>query len=304
MSMINTYLDNLTYQNAATGIQTSSLVGNSGRLSPVALGATSLTVVAPLTVALNQYDPVYIFDGPNSELLQVGSGGATIGATSIPLQAGASAAHAGGTAYCTDGTQGSLGQALCEASRWIEDICHQALWSTTYTGEILTMPTMRASIDNQYNLHFRPRHFPITALSTITIQVNQTYTVPLDATQAIIDADQQTVDIPNVNYLNSGYPPTQGMGMVWYPISRQVNAWLSLTYTAGFAVGNLPWTVTRAAMLLTNEMFSQMENPIGADSIVQGKRNVNFVVKGDTSGDSLLVKQATKLLNPYITQAF
>lgn len=306
--MVSTYIDAITYTRAATGLVLSSQYGNLGRIAVCAQGATTLATVAATTVALNQYDDLYLFDGANSEKVQVGAGGATVGSTSIPLQTGTTFAHAGGTAYCTDAAQGgSLGQAIFEASRQIEDICHQALWSTAYTSEILTMPTMRAAIDNQWNVHFRPRHFPVTALSSVTVETSTLLSWQYDTTQAIIDADQQTVDLPMSAILVTGSnsPPQNLTGGQWLSgPSRQMNAWITLAYTAGFATGQLPWAITRAATLLTNEGFGLLENPIGADEIHQNKRSVTFTLRGDQSGESLLVKNATKLLSPYIAQSF
>lgn len=301
--MTNCYIDCLSYKNAATGIVLNSLYGNIGRLNTTAQGATTLSVTAVLTTALNQYDSIYVTDGASSEILQVGSGGASIGASSIPLQSATAYAHAGGTAYCTDGTLGSLGQSIFEASQRVEDICHQSLYSTTYTGEILTLPTMRAAIDNQRNLHFRPRHFPIASLTSITIQTSQTYIITLDQTQAIIDSDQQTIDLPNVNALNTSQAQSSSYLYLW-PLTRQSNAWITLSYTAGYSVAALPKTITRACKLLVNDALGQLENPIGADNIVQNKRNVVFTLRGDQSGESLLFKQAEALLNPYIAQIF
>lgn len=304
--MVSTYIDCLTYKNAATGLVLGGQYGNIGRIAACIAGATSLTVTAALSAALNQYDAFWLFDGANSEQVQVGSGGAAQGATTIPLQSGAAFAHAGGTPYCTDGVQGSLGQAIFEASRQIEDICHQALWSTAYTSEILTMPTMRAAWDNERNLHFRPRHFPITALSSVSVETSTLRSWQYDTTQAIIDADQMTVDLPATALLaNSGSTPQQNLTSPWTSgPSREMNAWVTLGYTAGFATGQLPWAVTRAATLLTNESLGLLENPIGADEIHQNKRSVTFTLRGDQSGESLLVKRATAALGPYIAQSF
>lgn len=306
--MSNTYLDPFQYQQQATGLILSSFVGNIGRLSQAAqAGVTSLSITPALTVALNQYDNVYLFDGPNSEIVQVGSPGAAQGSTSIQvLQAPTQFAHSSGVIFCTDGTLGSLGQQIFTASQWIEDdICFQALWATTYVGEILTLPTMRAALDNQGNLHFRPRHFPITALSAISIKTSQQQVYSYDPTQAIIDSDQQTVDIPVLALI--GTTGNQAQTNTWYPsvpITRQTTGWITINYTSGFAQGALPWPVTRACTLLTSECFVQLENPIGADSITQGKRAVTFAIRGDTSGESLLVKQAKQLLSKYIMQTF
>ena len=303
---MNTYVDCITYSKATTGMILTTQVGNIGRIASVTAGATSLTTIAVTTVALDQYDALYITDGPNSEVVQVGSGGAAIGATTIPLQSATQYAHAGGTPYCTDGIQGSLGQAIFEASQWIDDTCHQALWSTTYTNEILTMPTMRAAVDNQQNIHFRPRHFPITELSALSIMDSSQVAVSYNPAQAIIDGDQQTVDIPvgaiQTQVGQQGY--SQGFTFWEQRLNRQRTAWITLTYTAGYAVGQMPWAVTRAATLLTSNSMGQITNPYGVDQINQGKRSTVFTLRGDTSGESLLVKEANKLIGPYIAQSF
>jgi hypothetical protein len=303
--MTNTYIDSINYLKQPTGLVLTTFVGNNSRLSSVALqGATSLTVPA-LGVALNQYDSVYVFDGPNSEQLQVGAGGAAQNATSIPLQAATAFQHQAGTVFCTDGTDGSLGEQIFIASGRIDnEICHQALWSTAYTGEILTMPTMRASMDNQKNLHFRPRHFPITALTSMIVMTNQQSQTSYDVIQAVIDSDQQTVDVPNVAAQTSGGQPAQGSPWVWPALKRETNAWMIINYTAGFAPGQLPDPVKRACTLLISDCFTPLENAGGADSITQGKRAVTFVIRGDLSGESTLYKRAKNLLQPYVMEGF
>lgn len=306
--MSSTYIDCFQYQKQPTGLTVtlSNYIGNIGRIGTTAKGATTLTVSPVTTVALAQYDTLYIFDGPNSEQVQVNAATGT-GASSIPLITGTQFAHAAGTPYCSDGTSGSLGTQIFTASQWIEDdICFQALWATTYTGEILTMPTMRAALDNQGNLHFRPRHFPITALSSVTIQTNAFNQIAYDQTQAIIDSDQQTVDLSPLAVLSTApnSQVIQSSPWLWGQFTRGTTGWVTLTYTAGFAVGALPYPIQRACALLTSECFVQLENPMGADSIQQNKRNVTFVVRGDTTGETLLVKQAKSLLSKYITQSF
>jgi len=299
---MNTYIDTLFYLKQPTGLVLNAFVGNNARLNSVAQGAMALSVPAT-TVALNQYDAVYVFDGPSSEVLQVGAGGAIQGATSIPLLNPTAYAHNPGTPYCTDGTSGSLGAQIFKASKYLEDaICFQALWSTTYTGEILTMPTMRASIDNQDNIHFRPRHFPISAFSSLAIQDKRKNLFPLDPTQTTIDSDQQTADIALDALLSN---QSQGQGYPWVQtFKRNTTGWLVMTYTAGFAVGALPYPVMEACTLLTSDCFVPLENPIGADQITQGKRTVVFAIRGDLSGESELVKKAKAQVTPYITQAF
>ena len=298
---MNTYLDAITYTKAATGLTLSPMYGNLGRISACAQGATSLTVTA-LSTALSQYDEVYLFDGPNSETLQVGAGGAAQNATSIPLATGTQYVHSGGQVYCTDGTQGSLGQVLFEASRWLEDICYQSLYQATYTSEALPLPTPRAAIDNQGGLAFRPLHFPVTALSAMSIATSNGSAISYDTTEAQIDSLQRLVSVPVLKPLNTGQ---QNLTSQFSPsLSRSQKAMLTITYTAGFAAGALPWVITRAATLLASDFFGQLENPVGADQVAQGKRNVTFTLRGDTTGESLLVKQAKQVLSRYIARSF
>lgn len=300
--MSNTYIDAITYSKSATGLTLAPLYGNLARISACTQGATSLTVPA-LSVALAQYDEIYLFDGPNSETLQVGAGGAAQNATSIPLQAGTEYAHSGGQAYCTDGASGSLGQALFESSRWVEDICYQSLYQATYTSEELSMPTPRASIDNQGGLNFRPLHFPVTALSALSVATsNSASAISYDTTEAQIDSLQRQVSVPILTPLNSG---EQSLTAQFSPaLSRSQKAWLTITYTAGFVASALPWVVTRAALLLTSEMFALLKNPIGVDSQKLGKQEYSFAIRGDLSGDSLLVKQAKQLLQRYSSRQY
>lgn len=308
--MISTYIDYLTYSRSNTGIVTSALVGNSLRLSSsVAAGATTLPVMPASggtgsTADVLMFSQLYIFDGASSEIVTVGAD-ATFPATSVTLLApGCVYAHAQYVLCCSDGAQGSLATAIFEASRWLEDITHQSLYAATYTNEILSMPGMRASIGNQSNLMFRPMHFPITALSALSIQWGGTSAAfSYDATQAVIDSQQRTVNVTNLIQLPGGSaPPTSP----WpgQPLARSANASVTITYAAGFAASALPWAVTRAATLLTNAVLSLSSNAIGADQIRQGKREVVFTMRGDISGESLLLKQAAMLLSVYTQQVF
>jgi len=64
---VNSYISWFDWQRSVTGLEWDSLIGNKGRLtSATALGATTLPVTA-LTVQLNQYDVLTIFDGSSSE---------------------------------------------------------------------------------------------------------------------------------------------------------------------------------------------------------------------------------------------
>ncbi len=305
--MTAAYISWINYSALPRGLVLSALIGNSLRLSNATNPfAVALPVTPALTTPLNPFDSITIYDGLSTETVQVGLVGASIGATSIPLLgAGCQFAHAQYTPCSSPGTLGDMGQGILEASRWLEDITHQSLFQTTYTNEILAMPSMRASIGNQSNLRFRPMHYPVTALSALSIQWGGTSTaLSYDPTQATIDGQQRTVSVTSLIQLPGGSgPPTSP----WpgQPFDRSAEAIVTISYTAGYAASAMPYAVSRACALLCNEVLAGLqENPIGSDSIKQGDRMVTFTLRGDLSGDSLLVKQATKLLMPYTMQIF
>jgi hypothetical protein len=163
------------------------------------------------------------------------------------------------------------------------------------------MPTMRASINNEGVLWFRPRHFPITALTALSIKSDPLSVTDYDPTQAIIDSEQQLVSVRNLVPLSNSQQQQSSIGTPWNVArSRNRQQWLTITYDSGWT--NLPSTIQRACSLLVNQCFVQMYNSIGADQIVEGERNVMFTMRGDTTGESLLVKEATKLLQPYVME--
>ncbi len=296
--MSSIYLDIYTYLKMPTGLITTQYVANQFRFGVLqAKGVSTLTVPSSaITTQLNAYDNLYVFDQLNSEVVQVVSTVAP-GATSIPLVAPTQAAHAAGIACCSDGASGSLAQQIFTASQWLEDICHQSLYVSSYT-EVLAMPTLRASIDNQGALWFRPRHFPIVDLTAIALRSTANDSTVYDPTQAIIDGERQLLCIPDLSLISSSGSQAQVYQRV---PSRQSKAWLTITYDSGWSP--LPWPVQRACSLLVNQCFIQLYNAIGSDQLQEGGRNVTFTLRGDPSGESLLFKEARNLLQPYTVEA-
>lgn len=307
---MNTYLDQLDFLRATHGLEVQSLIGNSGRFtSSQAAAITSLTVpasgVGSISVALAIFDRITIFDGSNTEVVQVGSAGAAVGATSIPLLAGTSLqfTHAIGVAWCSDGLSGSLADQIIDASSWIETQCNQPLLLTTWTNEQLFMPSMRASLNNKGGLHFRPRHWPIQTLSSLSIATTPTVSTVYDPAQIFLDSDKQVCSMP--------YPvplTTMGQTQSTYPIyprmSRQQEAQLTLTYTSGYAYSALPGDLKEAAVLVTSDLIAKRHNPIGAPDISDGSTHISAVLRGDLTGESILTKRAMRTLNKYSTQPF
>ncbi len=295
------YIDHVAYQRSPSGLETASLLGNSARLSTLHVaGATTLSVTPATTVALSQFDQITIFDGPNTEVVLVSASTAS-GQTHIPLVAGTQFQHAANTPLCSDGVLGSLADQIINASAWLENICQQSLFQATYTNETLRMPSMRASIDQQGMLNFRPRHFPITAENGLTIVTNSAVSNTYDATQCIIADDHQIVSVPWL--VATGNQNTNANIWLYPQPSRQQQQWLQITYTAGYAPSALPGDVKDAAVLLVSDMLSRRQNPTGASSISIGDKSLQSGSR-DVSGDSDLVKRALKILVNYTIKPF
>jgi hypothetical protein len=310
--MPNAYLDQFDFTRAPHGLEYLSLLGNSARFtSAQTAGATSLTVptsgAQSITVQLNQFDRVTILDGSNTEVVQVGAAGAAVGASSIPLLAGTSLqfTHAIGVAWCSDGTSGSLADQIVNASAWIENtICNQPLLQTTWTNEQLFLPSMRASINNEGILHFRPRHWPVSSLTALSIATTAVSSTAYDPSQAFIDSDKQVCAIPNLVPLPSQGQPVPAPYPITPQLSRSASAQLTITYQSGFAYSALPGEVKEVAILAVSDLLAKRQNPLGADQQRQGDVQIISTLRGDLSGESLLIKRAKGMLAHYIVSPF
>jgi len=306
------YISQLDYLNTPSGLETGTLLGNSLRLSSaVAAGATSLPVVLASGLTgtsfdLNQFDPITIYDGLSSEVVLV-SAATTFPATSIPIMApigatytGCQFAHAQYIPLSSPGTLGDIGQEILKASAWLENITKQSLWQTTQT-ETLRLPSMRASIDGQNILTFRLRQYPITAVNTLSMGTNQSNIVSYDPTQAFIGDGSEIVTVPQLNTTGTG---SSTYSLIAQIVSRRQNAYLLVNYTAGYTASNMPADIKQAAMMLVSHLLTVRDNPAGADSIREGNASIQATQRGDTSGDSLHVKNAKALLANYALRMF
>lgn len=304
--MTVSYIDHIFYTNSPEGLETASLLGNSLRLSSaVVAGATSLPIMpagsggTSTNTDVSQFDLVTIYDGLNSEQVMVASD-TTFPASSITLLApGCVYAHAQYTPCSSKGVMGDLGTEILKASAWLENITRQSLWSTSQT-EVMNMPSMRASIDNQQILRLRTKQYPITAVTALTIQTNTSDAIAYDATQAFIDANE-SISVPQLITTGSG---SSTYSIITPQVSRQMNAYVSVTYTAGYTSATMPMDVKDAAVLLTSALIARRLNPAGADGYDLGDRRIQATQRGDASPDSLLVKTAKGLLSNYTLRIF
>lgn len=293
------YVSWFDYSNAPEGLEYASLLGNALRLSnAVIAGATSLPVTPNTTVALAQFDLITVYDGLNSEQVQVASATAP-GASSIPLLTGLQFNHAQYTPCSSKGVLGDLGGEILKASAWVENITRQSLWSTTQL-ETLRLPSMRASIDNQQVLTFRTKQYPVTAIVSLFIGPNLSTLQQYDQSQAIVDANEM-VTVPQLIATGAG---SSTYSLVMQQVSRTMNAYLQVTYTAGYTSANMPADIKDAAVLLTNELLARRTNPVGADQFDLADKRIVAALRGDATGDSLLIKKAKFLLSNYTLRIF
>lgn len=299
--MPNTYIDAFSIT-SVTGLSWQPYVGNLARFTSVqAQGATVLTVPATglnaISVQLNWFDKLTLFDGVNTEIVQVGSSGAVPGATSIPLLSGTSLqySHGIGVAWCSDGVGGSLADQIIAASAWIESECYQSLLQQTYTSEPLAMPTMRAAIDTDGALTFRPRHWPVTSVTGIAIAWTPTLVTTYDVTQAFIDGDKRLCSVPNLIAL----PNQQTQNTSFSSPRRSRKGQVQVTYQAGYAYNALPGNLKEAAVLVVSDLLAKQQNPMGADQLRQGDVQLITTLRGDFTGESLLIKRARQILKHY-----
>lgn len=299
---MRTYTDPFAYIRAATGLETTSLVGNLTRLSTnIAVGVTSLPVVPATTVDLKVHDQITLFDEDMSEVVLVTAATAA-GASTIPVTATVNA-HDALDILCSDGVLGSLSDAIARASNWIENICQQSLYLQSYTNETLCIPSMQAAFDNNNMLVFRPRHFPVLAETGLVIAANAMNAIAYDANQIMLDGGQQVVTVPFLSI--SGSTTSQGYGGITFarrPALRSAPMYLKISYTAGWLP--LPGDITDAAIMLTSEIIGRRQNPLGSNQIRLGDKLIVATSSRDLVGESLLVKIVKQKLQQYSVEAF
>jgi hypothetical protein len=293
--MANTYITPFEYKRATTGQEITSLLGNLLRLSSgVSAAGVSLPVTPNTTVNLAVNDPVWIFDGVSSEMVTV-TATTNAGASSIPVTALAYN-HAGSTALCSDGTNGSLGQAIESASIEVENICRQPLLQATYTEE-LQLRTMAASINSDGALAIRPRHFPVQSISALSLGADVATMLSYDATQAIIPSNQRRITVPTL--LGAGGSSSNSLVNILPPFRQTSAGYVQFTYVAGFTYASLPWDIKQACIWLTSNLLSDRINPTGSAEQSMGQIKYTAFLRGDTSGESALYKKAIAKLVPY-----
>jgi hypothetical protein len=291
--MANFYITPFEYKRSTTGQEFASLLGNLLTLSSgVSAAGVSLPVTPNTTVNLAVNDPIWIFDGSSSEMVTVTST-TNAGASSIPVTALAYA-HSTNTPLCSDGPNGSLGQAIEAASAEVENICLQPLLQATYT-ETLQLRTPAASINSDGKLAIRPRRFPVQSISALSLGADVSTLLSYDATQAIIPSNQRRITVPRLLSLGG----SSNLASILPAFNQTSAGYVQFTYVAGFAYASLPWDIKEAAVLLTSDVLGHRQNATGAAQVKQGDRQIEAYLRGDLTGQTGLYKQAVAKLMRY-----
>lgn len=295
------YLDVPQYLRAATGQETASLLGLNTTLGgpgTVAAGATTLPVGASAGWVAG---PLWLLDGPFSEVAQVT--GAPDG-THLTLAApGTQFAHAPGVSASQAGTAGALAETLLRASAWIENYCRQGSAATDRSlfaasrSERWGMPGPHAWLDRDSVLVVRPGHFPVQTVMALALELGAGQTLSLDVSQVELPSGGRLIETP----LLVANPPvlSQPLLLGAAGLSRARRQWATVTYTGGLPAGAVPYDVRQACVWVASELLGQRRNPTGAAGVRLGKYELQQRPRTDPTGDSLLLLQAKAALEPY-----
>lgn len=293
------YLDVPAYLRAAANQETASLLGlntaTAGASQPA--GTVSLVVAASAGWATGL---AWLLDGPASEVVTLAG---SADSTHVTLAApGTAFAHAAGVSLSQAGVSGALAELILRASAWIENYCRQgvagdrALFAATRT-ERWTMPSTRAHLDRDQVLVVRPGHFPVQSVSALSIEFGQGQALAFDVTQLELPSTARLVELPYL--LQASPPPGQQLLLESRGLSRSRRQWAVLTYVGGFNAGAVPYEVQQACAWVVSDFLGYRQNPTGAAEVRLGKKSIVARLRGDLSGDSLLLLQAKSALEAY-----
>lgn len=288
------YLDIGDYLRAATNQETASLLGlNTTLAAGVAAGALTLPVASSSGWATG---PIWLLDGPWAERAQLT--GAPDGATLTLAAPGMTLAHGAGVSVSQAGPSGALAEVILRASGWIENYCRQggpgdrALFALPRT-ERWRLPGPRAWLEPDGALAVRAGHFPVQAVTALSVETAPGAALALDVSQVELPSDGRLIELPPSALLPSGAIAPPGL-------SRGGKGWLSVTYTGGpVTPGATPYDLRQACIWVVSELLSQRRNPTGAAAVRMGSFELTARPRTDPTGDSLLLIQAKAALQPY-----
>jgi hypothetical protein len=296
---LSAYVDVPAYLRSAANQETASLLG----LNTTTAGATQAAGTTNLQVASSTgwaASSLWILDGPSSELVQVTG---SVDGTHLTLATpGTTFAHAAGTSASQAGSAGALAELIVRASAWMESYCQQgvsgdrSLYALART-ERWTMPSTRAHLDRDQVLVVRPGHFPVQSVSALSIELGQGQSLAFDVTQVELPSAGRLVELP---YLLQASPNVgQQLLLESRGLSRTHRQWAVISYVGGLTAGTVPYDVQQACVWVVSDFLGYRQNPAGAAEVRLGKKEVVTRLRGDLSGDSILLLQAKAALEIY-----
>lgn len=305
----------------SSNIETASLIGGKSTLaSDMAIGATSATIVAPQTTPISyafpasgQIYPLWILDGPNSEVVMAST--ATSPANTLTLLEPPSAAHLAGVSVSSPGFAGCLASVIISASAAVESICRQGadgsdaqdLWQLTRT-DTLRGPTSRCAISPDGTLTLRCYHFPVvqSSIQSINLQIANNPPLGLSLSYVRVSNDGRIVELPGagrapgVTWAGSAYlGRSLPRGFDMYADITYLGGPVALPGTSVTARRNVPMPIRQAMIYLVMDLLGYRSNPTGAAEVSIGNKSISQALRGDLTGESILYKQAAKLLSPF-----
>ncbi|HEX6818440.1 MAG TPA: hypothetical protein VF120_08700 [Ktedonobacterales bacterium] len=214
---------------------------------------------------------------------------------------GTAFAHAAGVSASQAGASVSLADAILRASAWMENYCRQgtptgdrSLYAISRT-ERWGMPGTRAWLDGDAVLAVRPGHFPVQSVASVSVTLLDATALSLDVSQSQVASSGRLIEQPLTLTAFTALPVVPSGPL----LSRSRRAWVSVAYTGGVSPGSLPYDMAQACVWATSELLGERRNPWGAASVRQGKFALEARLRGDTTGDSILLLQAKAALELY-----
>lgn len=301
----SSYIDIPLFLALAAGVDVLDyLSGNTVLAAPASPGATLLTVSNNANFATSQ--PVYILDGPNSEIVFADPTNPTNSGTTNQLKTSATTlAHSLGASVSSGGAQGTLAQMLMSASSWAENFCFQGNYSDRSLfrqarSDNYELGTTHAYLDANYTLVVRPNFFPVISVSALSIEQAPAFAITLDTTALEFDSRQRLIMSPVLQRVGviTGDPWLFNGAF----LTREDQGWVRLTYTAGLDPANLPDDFQQAVCWIAQEFIGYSQNPTGAAQFRHGDTWITQRLRGrdvDSTADGVFIMQARNVLNRY-----
>lgn len=175
--------------------------------------------------------------------------------------------------------------------------------ATDYLGytpvlEVITDELRPGHVSSSGDLVIYPQKVPLVSVSAIGVTKGTTnLTLQLTDSQGNnkynIDYTKRRLVFPYGEVILSGTTVFTNFFAL-----RGSDFFTKVTYTAGWPLTELPGPILEAVTLIVRDMLSKRFNQAGAERISQGGISLEFSAYNDL-GQSNLVKEAKRLLNPY-----